>query len=93
MTDPDPIHEHHMGRRRMNAASRGRTCDSVLTAVTGCPDSCLHHGGVHMREMYKWRHRTGNVFAGIGEFRAVATRRDKPGESFAAAIWLVAAAA
>ena len=43
----------------------------------------------HDREMYRWRHRTGNVFARIREFRAVATRCDKPGESFAAAIHLV----
>ena len=43
-----------------------------------------------MREMYRWRHRTGNVLAGIREFRAIATRCDKPGESFAAAIHLVA---
>ncbi len=43
----------------------------------------------HDREMYRWRHRTGNVFARIREFRAVATLRDKPGESFAVAIHLV----
>ncbi len=43
----------------------------------------------HDPEMYKWRHRIENFFARIREFRAVATRRDKPGESFAAAIHLV----
>ncbi len=43
----------------------------------------------HDREMYRWRHRTGNVFARIKEFRSIATRYDKPGESFAAAIHLV----
>ena len=32
-----------------------------------------------MREMCRWRHRTGNVFAGIREFRAVATRKGKAG--------------
>ncbi len=43
----------------------------------------------HDREMYKWRHRIGNVFARIREFRAVATRCDKTDASFAAAIHLV----
>ncbi len=43
----------------------------------------------HDREMYKWRHQIGNFFARIREFRAIATRYDKPGESFAAAIHLV----
>ena len=31
-SDLDPIHEHHTGPRRMNAASRGRTYDRTLTA-------------------------------------------------------------
>ncbi len=44
----------------------------------------------HDREMYKWRHQIENLFAKIKEFRAVATRYDKTGESFAAAIHLVA---
>ena len=44
----------------------------------------------HDREMCKWRHRTGNFFAGTKEFRAVATRYDKTDESFAAWIYLVA---
>ena len=43
----------------------------------------------HDREMYRWRHRTGNVFARIKEFRAIATRYDKTDASFAAAIHLV----
>ena len=43
----------------------------------------------HDREMYKWRHRTGNVFARIREFRAVATRHDKIDAGFAAVIHLV----
>ncbi len=43
----------------------------------------------HDREMYRWRHRTGNFFARIREFRAVATRYDKTDASFAAAIHLV----
>ena len=44
----------------------------------------------HDREMYGWRHRTENFFAGTKEFRAVATRYDKTDESFAAGIHLVA---
>ena len=44
----------------------------------------------HDREMYRWRHQIENFFARIKEFRAVATRYDKTGESFAAAIHLVA---
>ncbi len=43
----------------------------------------------HDREMYKWRHQIENFFARIREFRAIATRCDKPGESFAAVIHLV----
>ncbi len=42
--------------------------------------------------MYRWRHQIENVFAKIKEFRAIATRCDKTDESFAAAIYLVAAA-
>ena len=41
-------------------------------------------------EMYKWRHQTGSFFAGIGEFRAISTRRDKTDVGHAAAIHLVA---
>ncbi|MCE2522750.1 MAG: transposase [Rhodobacteraceae bacterium] len=44
----------------------------------------------HGREMYKWRHQIKNFFARIKEFRAMATRYDKTGGSFAAAISLVA---
>ena len=40
--------------------------------------------------MYMWRHQIENFFAGIKEFRSVATRYDKTDESFAAAIHLVA---
>ena len=43
----------------------------------------------HDREMYRWRHRTGNVLARIREFRAVATRCDRTDAGFAAAIHLV----
>ena len=41
-------------------------------------------------EMCKWRHRVGNFLAKTGEFRAIATRRDKTGASHAAAIHLAA---
>jgi len=44
----------------------------------------------HDREKYRWRHRIENFFAGIKEFRAIATRYDKTDESFAAGICLVA---
>ncbi len=44
----------------------------------------------HDREMYKWRHQVENFFARIKEFRAVATRYDKTGESFSAGTHLVA---
>ena len=44
----------------------------------------------HDREMYKWLHQIENFFAGIKEFRAVATRYDKTDGSIAAAIHLVA---
>ena len=41
-------------------------------------------------EMYKWRHQVGNFLAANGEFRAIATRCDKTGVSYAAAIHLAA---
>ncbi len=44
----------------------------------------------HDREMYRWRHRIGNFFARIREFRAIATRCDKTDKNFSAAICLVA---
>ncbi len=62
--------------------------DSGAMAVIP-PRRCRARSRDHDREMYRWRHRTGNVFSRIREFRAVATRYDKPGESFAAAIHLV----
>ena len=45
----------------------------------------------HDAEMYKWRHLIENFFQRIKEFRRIATRYDKTDESFAAAIYLVAA--
>ncbi len=63
--------------------------DSGAMAVIP-PRRCRARSRDHDREMYKWRHRIENFFARIREFRAIATRYDKPGESFAAAIWLVA---
>lgn len=44
------------------------------------------------REMCKRRHQIEDLFARIREFRAVATRYDMTGESFAMAIHLVAGA-
>ncbi|MCY3985195.1 MAG: hypothetical protein OXE85_14915, partial [Roseovarius sp.] len=44
----------------------------------------------HDGEMYKWRHQVGNFLAKTGEFRAIATRYDKTGVSYAAAIHLAA---
>ena len=41
-------------------------------------------------EMYKWRHQVGNFLAANGEFRAISTRCDKTGVSYAAAIHLAA---
>ncbi len=37
----------------------------------------------------EWRHRIGNVFSRIREFRAIATREGKTDAGFAAAIHLV----
>ena len=45
----------------------------------------------HDAEMYKWRHLIENFFQRLKEFRRIATRYDKTDESFAAAIYLVAA--
>jgi transposase len=45
----------------------------------------------HDAEMYKWRHLIENFFQRIKEFRRIATRYDKTGTSYAAAIYLVAA--
>ena len=42
-------------------------------------------------EMYKWRHLVENFFQKIKEFRRIATRYDKTGTSFRAAIHLGAA--
>jgi len=41
-------------------------------------------------EMYKWRHLVENYFAKIKEFRGIATRYDKPDESFCANLNLTA---
>jgi transposase len=43
------------------------------------------------RAMYRWRHLIENCFAGLKEFRAVATRHDKTDTSYAATIDLAAA--
>ena len=45
----------------------------------------------HDAEMYKWRHLIENFFQRIKEFRRIATLYDKTDDSFAAAIYLVAA--
>jgi transposase len=43
------------------------------------------------RDMYRWRHLIENIFAKLKEFRAVATRNDKPGTSYTATVHLAAA--
>ncbi len=43
------------------------------------------------RDVYRWRHLVENYFAKLKEFRAVATRYDKTGDSFRATINLAAA--
>ena len=43
------------------------------------------------RDAYRWRHLIENAFAKLKEFRAIATRYDKPDVSFAAGIHLAAA--
>ena len=43
------------------------------------------------RAMYRWRHLIENTFAKLKEFRAVATRYDKTGTSYAATIHLAGA--
>ena len=42
-------------------------------------------------EMYKWRHLIENFFGKLKEFKRIAMRADKTGESFAAMIHLAAA--
>jgi transposase len=42
-------------------------------------------------EMYKWRHLIENFFCKLKEFKRIAMRADKTGQSFAAMIHLAAA--
>jgi transposase len=39
-------------------------------------------------DMYKWRHLVENFFCNLKQFRRIATRYEKTGESFAAMIHL-----
>jgi len=42
-------------------------------------------------EIYKWRHLIENFFCKLKEFKRIALRADKTGQSFKAMIYLVAA--
>jgi transposase len=48
-----------------------------------------HRGGPFDRQVYRLRHRVENCFARCKQFRALATRYDKRGESYRA-LWVIA---